>query len=109
MDKGWLVKKGEGGGGFAMNRKGKMSEAEYNPTIHFLTNEVQDLRTRLEECERERDGYIEANDMLQKEIKRLDAEVADLLKTLERVRKWADTRQADQVKKLREIVGEKEG
>ena len=76
-------------------------------TVADYLQTVTDLRTRLEEMMKKADAVGDAQfviEVLTKNLNERNAENAALTKKLERVRKWADTRQADSVVKLRKIL-----
>ncbi len=70
-------------------------DVEYMREIYNLQTEIADLRTRLEEAERERDETnafyemaMETGKKHQKDVIRLNAENATLRKTIGEVREW---------------------
>ena len=85
----------------------------YELQVLGSSTEISDLRTQLEEMMKKADAVGDAQfviGVLTKNLNERNAENAALTKKLERVRKWADTRQADSVVKLRKIIdGETEG
>ena len=78
---------------------------EYNAIIGEYEATIKDLRNRLEQAEKERTSNTAAWVKIpEANLRVIEAENAALKQKLEAVKKWADTRQADSVVKLRKIL-----